>query len=688
MITFENLDEIKNFLQRDKGQKSFSPIRFINVDSLNDWVELKNFLSTLTTNFIFLSDYCAGDDTFPNLRRLRRDLQQDAKNICILPLSENLRVNPEQAESEINFFLNLYKGETYLFRIYFLMYRLKSFFLSMKIIDSRQKDCVLLSTTETTDDYSLTIIQKSMQFKTDGESVNNFKDYLRYWEKSPNAALTLYTENAVYLQDKKFFDDVKVIANAFDLLRHHYALSTEFKRNFGRDEDWQQLAELITKAGNFERAFCKVFKAEGFGLNLFKNFGEREKFQKWLLWLRCKLQNFGYVTICAKKSSSPEDFVTQIYEQIFSFDDEKIYEERREILSLMKIRPPENFIERVRQSEKQPALKILTDNSHAEKVLIFDTIKKFRFNEYNVVQEILKKVFPALAKYLSDVDDAIFTAEQSEYFRRYRWLKVINNITENFNQRVIELAKNTGKNIYSLESRNKIVTEEYSDESAILFVDGLGAEYINFLNADFESIKENFSVKYRVGRCNLPSVTENNKDFLQDKNIAEEILELDTLKHTNLKYPENILSELDFLSTLKEKILRSLGKFKKIILCSDHGTSRLAVIVRQSKFDKAFSADGLQVYKSGRFADTMALAEKKFPTAIEYDGKIIFADYSRFIQKGKVGVEIHGGATPEEILVPVITIERREKISEQKVQESTPKIKIKRGIAANKNFDI
>lgn len=692
MITFGSLDELKNFLQLDKGQRTFSPVRFINVDSLSDWFEMKNLLSTLTMDFIFLSDYCIGDDTFPNLRKLRNNLQKDTQTVCVLPLSEYLRVNPDQAEPEIKRFLNLYKGETCLFRIYFLMYRLKSFFLSLKIVDPRQRECVLLSSTDTADDYSLTIIQKSMQFKTGGEQVDDFKRYLQYWEKTPNAALTLYTENAVHLQDKKFFDDVKIIANAFDLLRHHYALPSEFKRTFGRDEDWQHLAELIATTGNFEQAFCKALAVDGFGTSAFKNFGERENFQKWLLWLRYKLKNSGYAARCAKASNSPEEFVTQIYELIFSCADEKgfdeLCEERREILSLMKVLPPENFLERVCQSDKRLALKILTDNFHAERLMIFETLQRFRFNELNAAREILQRVFPALAKYLSDVGNEIFTSDQAEYFRRYRWLKVTNHITEDFNRRVTEIAKNTGKNIYALKSRNQVVSEEYSNDTAILFVDGLGAEYINFLAEDFEMLTEKFFVKYRVGRCNLPSVTENNKDFLQGNNVAGEVLELDTMKHESRTYPENILGELEFLATLKEKILRALDVHKKIILCADHGTSRLAVLTRQTKFDNAFPAEERQIYKSGRFADAMASDEKIFLTALEYDGKIIFADYSRFIQKGSPGSEIHGGATLEEILVPIITIERCEKILEQIIKPKLPAKKIKLGIANNEDFDI
>ena len=54
------------------GEGTFSPVRFINVDSLSEWFEMKNLLSMLTTDFIFLSSCRAGDDTL-NLRKLRND---------------------------------------------------------------------------------------------------------------------------------------------------------------------------------------------------------------------------------------------------------------------------------------------------------------------------------------------------------------------------------------------------------------------------------------------------------------------------------------------------------------------------------------------------------------------------------------------------------------------------------------
>ena len=659
MKIFPNLNELQNFLRRDKGRQSFNPVRFINVESFNELFDMKIFLGSLTTNWIYLSDYC-GEDTFPNLRKLRNDLRQETRNVSVLPLSELLRVNPDQAANEVNRFLDLYGGETYSFRIYFLMYRLRNFFLSLKIPDLRKEDCLLLTETTSTDKYSLTLIQKSMRVNLDGEHVEGFKQYLQSWEKSESPSPILFTDKAAYLQNVKFFDNVKVIANAFDLLRHHYDLPAEFKRDFGRDEDWKRLVGLIEASGDFERAFCNEFRVDGFGANVFKNFGEREKFKRWLLWLRCKVQSFGYASICAAASSSPEEFAEQLYEQIFSCADKKNFDElcreRREILSTAKLRPSENFLERVRRADKLIALKILTCSSHAEQLLIFDVLKKFKFDEFDAARAILSEIFPALAKYLSDAGDETFSAEQAEYFRRYRWLKVTNQITEEFNRRVTEIVG--VENIFSTTPRNQIVREEYSESAGIFFADGLGAEYLNFLAEDFATLAENFAVKCRVGRCDLPSVTELNKDFLQGRNVAAELSEPDILKHESRTYPENILCELTFLATLKEKILRALDNFKKIILCSDHGASRLAVLARQKEFVKAFPSEGRQVYKSGRFADANSGDEKIFPNALEYDGKIIFADYSRFVQKGSTGNEIHGGATLEEILVPVITIER------------------------------
>lgn len=689
MVVFKNLAALKEHLTQDKNKKSLSPVRFINVDSISMWHEVKNFLST--EKFIFLSEFCSADDTMPNLKRFHTALKSETKTCCVLPLSEFLRVRPDIAEGVIKKILFALSTEVKNFRIYFLMYRLKSVFKSLKIDDVRKNDCVILLETESESDYSLTIIQKSLNLNFSGTWADGFKNYLKYWEDNPKNSLNFYTDNAIYLQDQKFFDDVKVIADAFSLLRHHYRLPSEIEKKFGTRENWEKLAVSVANTGNLEKSFCRELKTDSFKSSLFKNFNSQEKFQRWLLWLWCKLksENF-YVAQCAKKSDSPEEFVEQIYLKIFGCDKNfsKVYDGRREILFYMQAQVPEKFVEKIRQSDKKSALKILTDTSEREKILFFEVLQKFRYSDYDAVVEILQKNFPALAKYLSDSEE-FFSAEQREYFRRYRWLKVTNKLNEDFFYLVLEIAEDNGQNIYSMKSRNQIVAEEYSDGAAIFFVDALGAEYLNFLSKMFSAPDfKKFSIKYFVGYCNLPSITECNKDFLVGKNIAAEILDLDKLKHATKNYPENILAELNFLSALKEKILSALQNCKKIIICADHGASRLAVLARKSKFDKTFESNGREIFYGGRFANALPGDKEKFPDAVEQNDKIIFADYSRFIQQGGVGNEIHGGATLEEWLVPVISLERNEKILPADKNKPTSTANKKRGISENKNFDI
>lgn len=668
MILFENLTRLKNFLQQESSQRTSNPIRFINVDSLSDYCELNRFLETLPTKNLFLSDYCVGADTFPNLRKLRNDLQKQTDSLRLAALSEFLRLSPECTIREIHNFINLKPVGVYFSRIYFLMYRMRKIFFSLKDAEPRQENCFLLLETEGPDNLSLTIIQNPLRITERGAGVG-FKQYLQYWENpslvsKTKTTLILYTDNARYLQEKIFFDDIKIIPDAFSLLQTYYDLPADFKKEFGDENQWLKLAERMRATGNFEKTFREEFHADLFSISAFQNFAALSDFQQWLLWLKSKVHGSDYLIRCADAAATVEQFSAKIYELIFTcvaateFDN--LCAQRKNLLAVMNILPPVHFPDLIRQVEKTAALKILTTNTDLERRLIFETLQRFSPSEMDTAQEILQRTFPALANYLSAAPD-VLNAAQEEYFKQYRRLKVTNQITADFMQRVTEFANTKDQNLYSFEARNKIITEEYSGESALFFVDGFGVEYLNFILADFAALQEDFSIKYRIGRCNLPSVTELNKDFLQGRNVAADERTLDTLKHESRSYPENIISELEFLAELKEKIRRELRFYKKIILCSDHGTSRTAVLVRQTEFDSAFPADGRKVYKSGRFADAAPNDYKKYPNTLESDGKIIFADYSRFIQKGAPGNELHGGATLEEVLVPIITIEAKTK---------------------------
>ena len=105
MTTFKDLESLQQFLRQDAKRVSLNPVRFINVDSMAMWIEVKKFLLALTDETLPLSKFCEGEDTTPNIKRISATLKKVKKSQFVSPLSEYLRIIPEQAEPVIQKFI-------------------------------------------------------------------------------------------------------------------------------------------------------------------------------------------------------------------------------------------------------------------------------------------------------------------------------------------------------------------------------------------------------------------------------------------------------------------------------------------------------------------------------------------------------------------------------------------------------
>lgn len=677
MRSFNNFESLRSFLQKDRETASLNPIRFLNVESMTVWNELKTFLLSMADSHIGLSEYCEGNDTTPNLRRLTAYLRAGQESICVFPLSEYLRLRPTMAKQEIMEILSRDYGVNGRRRIYFPMYRMKSVLQTLPDHDPRKKDSVIFLETGEDSDYFLTIIQNKLDVRILGSEIYGFRQYLQYWEQNPDKPLILHTGNAIYLEDHIFFDRVRVIVDAFDLLSYHFDLPKQFHKEEGSTENWIALLRLMEKADNFQNACCLELHTDSFNTRLFSSWNCLSPFQWWILWLwtRTKSEQ-SYVVQCAQSSHCVEKFVDNLYCNIIylleSPDFSVVYNERKQVLFEMRISPSYEFQEKERQLDNRDALRILTDSSEWERNRILERIRKISFGKHFEALSILYHSWPSLAYYLQNPDNDMTSALSESYrayFAEYRWLKATDTLTFHFMEQVRQTAILKGSGVYQMESRNKIVWDTYlKNDSAIFFVDGMGIEYLDYLLHILSPLKNaGFSITASAGYCNLPSITETNKDFLTDRRIVASLTEFDMLKHGTVQYPDTITRELEFLNSLREKIERCFRhEIRRIILTSDHGASRPAVSVRKSEFDQKISLpDGYTAYKYGRYCDRIEMADQ-LPTAIECDGKLIFADYTRFEQKGAPTNEIHGGASLEEWIVPVIVIERKQDVEDHK----------------------
>ena len=82
-----------------------------------------------------------------------------------------------------------------------------------------------------------------------------------------------------------------------------------------------------------------------------------------------------------------------------------------------------------------------------------------------------------------------------------------------------------------LQSRSSIISHMDRKGAQVFFFDALGVEYLSFILAKCKEYDLVYELS--IGRCELPSITTKNKEFLQyfAENACNKIDGLDELKH-------------------------------------------------------------------------------------------------------------------------------------------------------------
>ena len=98
------------------------------------------------------------------------------------------------------------------------------------------------------------------------------------------------------------------------------------------------------------------------------------------------------------------------------------------------------------------------------------------------------------------------------------------------------------------------------------------------------------------------------------------------------------------------------------MIASDHGASRLAVI-RDRENMIEMSEKGVHSGRCCPVSDT----NQRPDTASEGNGFWVLADYSRFKGGRKSNVEVHGGASLEEVIVPIIKFTLKDDVAKPEI---------------------
>lgn len=514
----------------------------------------------------------------------------------------------------------------------------------------------------------------------------SFKRLLSYFEKLTDETMrkkpevTLVTKYSATLFKNSLYS-VSPCGDIYDELKKQYMeVSSATERKNGTEKQWKYLADLLSKYNTIssvaENTFGSVVNLESYIGQIWDE-GNEEKC--WLLWLTMKVMGVAgnkYISLVLRGCDLILDFEEKIYFELINVNCEdslfhQYYVERKRIIGTL----PENFMLIDQYCSKigihqRKSVFYLTDISEKEELTFMQLLEIYNYSQEELYN-ITRATFPALLLYLQKYvfnetnmilpdSDIQFRRIFTDYFEEYKNQKTTNHIHQEFMDEVNKFAIERPYN--KLQARSAILTKMDKTKSRLYFFDALGVEYLAYIQAKCEMY--GLISEVAIAHCELPSITSKNKEFLRFfPEGAFDIKELDELKHHSqiidygqCKQPVHLFKELQIIDIELKKIQSCLkqGYYDKAIIVSDHGASRLAVIHEQENEKLEMSEKGQH---SGRCCPVET--NPNIPFASYWDGYSILANYDRFKGSRKANVEVHGGASLEEVIIPIISLTKK-----------------------------
>lgn len=291
-----------------------------------------------------------------------------------------------------------------------------------------------------------------------------------------------------------------------------------------------------------------------------------------------------------------------------------------------------------------------------------NTEKEFVINLYKngvLDRDEVKTVYPPFYSYLFGIGEAEIDGKSDwkYYLEAYRESKVADSDNSYLQQYYATGCVNS-TNLYSMYyelQRQESLIAPYIGSADIYVLDGVGAEYVPLIMDLL--VNNGYEVEYcDYASCHLPSITDVNKEYLDTVGYKEWYLEFDqkVIHGEFYKTAVNLRKAFDILEDkIREIVQESAGR--KILITADHGATARAKWTETKKkyyFDKAdHEGRCCKIDSKNEYTDTEDYI------VYEDEGKpgnpyIISLNETSLFNRPKY--ENHGGATVEEMLVPVI----------------------------------
>ncbi len=605
------LESIQKYLTNDVA----TPF-IVVVDDGVEYADIVNGLSTLSQ--MHVSNFCTTDDAFPDNDALCCAISAVTQNTLLLGLGESVRLGGNES----------------------IIGRVKDLFVSSKVVvlcrGIREAVKALCS-----DDKKFNI-ERRVCFLKAGTSfeVVKFPTFLNVSAEKGIKALLRRLEsgavNTVFVKTALSLKNIREVHSAYEAIQ-------------------QVEPTFLLPSSCLSEALWAEYLAD-------RSLEGYELFH-WRTFLKLKQEppRDIYLKYVIDKADDFDAYKKLVFTALLDFapNDKRflaMYTARKALLKNVKDNEIADYIAETKIKDAE-RIYYLTDNTLSERQAIIETLDGVP----NIPND-LKYIYPALSEYLYDYSFGGTKGDLlTRYFAEYKRQKLTNRLSPKFYEKVLALAVDGSRPYNSLKTRGEVLDSLNKNNTALYWMDALGAEYIGYIQSRAKSL--GLKITVHTVRANLPTITSFNSDFYDAWNgIKTQTKKLDEVKHDGeqdfnyetTKLPIHLATELqiieDFLEWSASKLTGK--KVDKVILISDHGASRLAVINGQEcKWEMASKGQ-----HSGRCCPCSE-ADVKSEYATQENGFWVLANYDRFKGGRKASVEVHGGATLEEVVVPLIEVE-------------------------------
>lgn len=644
--------EVESYIATAKGLPFFYAVG----DS--DYNEILSELRQRGVEVDRVSDFCPKDDKYPNIDDIidhfrTLDIDCQTNKHVLVGLGEYLALRGSAfADKQLRRLKNTTLGTA---RVILLLRGVSQQVYSLISEDDRlraQKRVFICP------DPLSSLTVTSVKYSMDANVAQGIKGLIRLMEDGVVGNCNVKT----LLEFPQSLLPVSSINTAYAAIRraiHDFSLPEQL----GTEIQWDRLFQDISKRKNSVDAVFEHYGfSEDFEEDLYENCaGYEHKNWMFFVFLKYNEENIKneYLRYVVSVTESYEKLKDNILTEIIriSRSDSHFttyYAERKKLIRQF---PESDMAVFIQENDIDPVESIYryTDCTRIECAKIIEWVAT------NGYIEAIDDIYPALGLYLKPYifDCGKHSEEFTEYFRQYRLQKITNQITPAFLEMVMKNAKSLPYT--HLETRDSAILRIGDKQNTYLYwIDALGVEYMAYITELVR--KKGLSMHTDITYAELPTITSINKGFfekwpgpLKHKEDA-----LDNIKHkdaggftyTDGSAPIHLYSELRVIESAINFAATELALHhcKTFVIASDHGASRLAVIHRQ---EEKYETDTKGEH-SGRCCKEFPDAD--LPFAISENGYLVLADYGRFKKSRAANVEVHGGASLEEVIVPVISL--------------------------------